>query len=144
METALVSPGALSRSARDDQEPSRWSTVRLSNGRLVRAFRNYRLDDIRGRPAGHPIVERVRPGKPNLAAEQVWVEKGTGELWVIAFLTYRADGECAASLRPYGCQIIMRRLAERTLRAQMRIWEDAVLYRQKLFSYPSIGDRVGV
>lgn len=134
---------ALAQKAVPDRPPSRWCTVRLSGGHKIRVFRNYKLEDLNGRwPVGHPPVERISRGKPVLETEQVWVEKGTRDLWTIEKLEYRENGRCIVFLRPYGCRIITRRVTEGWLRSVMYVYEDAVRYKARMSVLPTLEDRV--
>ncbi len=120
--------------------PSRWPIVQLTNGQTVQTFRCHCLAERGDRqPNEHPEVVRDEvTGKPILATRQVWVEKGTGALWVIVGLTDEG-GRSSVFLRPYGCRFIRRRLTERTLRIYFRVWEDAVSYRKQLLTSPFFG-----
>ena len=135
MRIARVSQRALVRDAVDDPDPtSRWCTVRQLNGKKVRTFRNFRIGDLRGRPAGHPEITRESNGKARLGDGQVWAEMGTSDLWTIAGLVHREDGELMVALRPYGCNLVLRRLTQPSFRTYFRIWEDAVEYRARVFA----------
>lgn len=108
-----------------------WRTLRGVRGGMYFRFKHPTLHELGDRfPAGHPVVKRGRQDKPILARRQVWVERTSGRLWVIARITTRPDGKCAVRLHPYGYRATTHELVESTLRAQTRVWEDAVEARE--------------
>ncbi len=97
------------------------------------------------RPVGHPPLRRGPRGKALLDRNQVWVEECTDKFWVI--MDYKDGLQCGTYthriwLRPYDARERFqerrsRELAELTLRATMRVWEDA------LASNPLLAEKLG-
>lgn len=130
--------------AKNDPPPSRWCTVRLTNGRSVRTFRLYKIDDYRTqRPTGHPeVIKRVHRSRAVLEKGQVWAEAGTGGMWTIADVTRYPNGGNLIVLNPYGCPALTRVITERNLRENFRIWDDAVNFRARFYARSSTESRI--
>jgi hypothetical protein len=97
----------------------------------------WRLVHLGGRsPHGHPPLKRGPRGKVLLAKRQVWVMLHNDELWTVFHIEdSRHSGTFPHHvwLRRYRSRgICFIELAEQSLRAGMRVWEDAVEFKKEL------------